>query len=263
MYLKHYQDGCITQNGNPATLVDYVHRDNHYLFLFQEKGEARVIIDFKEYTTKDTMLLCILPGQVHFGDELSNVSGWLLGIDSLFVDGWKEVFETVLVSGNSIVPDAETVNDLNFAFMLLDKKLQSGNQSLAQHAATLLTGIIAEAYQQRLSVLPKRLSAIASQFKSLLAEHLKTVKSPAQYAGMLHISPSYLNEAVKNATGFSAGYWVQYAVTLEAKRLLFYTDKSIKEIAFELGYNDNAYFTRLFTKSAGMSPVQFRTNYRK
>ncbi|MDR1882538.1 MAG: AraC family transcriptional regulator, partial [Prevotella sp.] len=101
------------------------------------------------------------------------------------------------------------------------------------------------------------------QFKSLLADHLKTVKSPAQYASMLHLSPSYLNEAVKGVTGFPVSYWIQYAVTLEAKRLLFYTEKSISEVAFELGYDDNAYFTRLFTKASGVSPTRFRANYRK
>jgi AraC-like DNA-binding protein len=105
--------------------------------------------------------------------------------------------------------------------------------------------------------------SITLQFKTLVADRLKTVKSPAQYASMLHISPAYLNEAVKAVTGFSAGYQIQYAVVYEAKRLLFYTDSSIREIAFELGYNDPAYFTRLFTKLSGLSPTLFRANYRK
>jgi AraC-like DNA-binding protein len=223
------------------------------------------LIDFREYTVTDIALACVLPGQVHLGVEMNNVSGWLLGIDSLFVkDEWKESLETVLVSGNTLVPDTETLEELKFAFSLLNRKIHAANHSTAQHAATLLIGMIAELYGKRLPPISgKRPATVTLQFKSLLAQHLKTVKSPAQYASMLHISLPYLNEAVKSVTGFPVGYWIQYAITLEAKRLLFYTEKSIKEIAFELGYNDNAYFTRLFTKASGMSPVQFRANYRR
>ncbi|KAA6303287.1 MAG: HTH-type transcriptional activator Btr [Candidatus Ordinivivax streblomastigis] len=92
---------------------------------------------------------------------------------------------------------------------------------------------------------------------------MNTQKSPSQYAFLLHISTPYLNESVKSATGFTAGYWIQYEIILEAKRLLFYTDMNIKEISFKLGYEDYSYFTRLFTKIAGASPLQFRKNYQK
>ncbi|MDR0844534.1 MAG: helix-turn-helix domain-containing protein [Tannerella sp.] len=265
IFLKRYQDGEISLNGSPASGVKEIHRDNHYLFIFQEKGEFCLQIDFREYRTTDAMLICILPGQVHFGAEFGNVTGWVLGIDALFVrDEWKDLFEAILISGNTTALDSEALSDLKYGFTLLDRKIQSGSGSLAQDAAALLTGMMAELYRQRLPVASnQRLTAITLQFKSLFADHLKTLKKPSQYAALLHISSAYLNEAVKSVTGFPAGYWIQYAVVLEAKRLLFYTGKSVGEIAFELGYDDNAYFTRLFTKSSGLSPTQFRMNYRK
>jgi AraC-like DNA-binding protein len=146
--------------------------------------------------------------------------------------------------------------------------MQSANRSFSQHVvctlATAIAGMIAEAYRQQQPVaFSKRLTSITLQFKTLVDVHLKTIKSPALYAFMLNISPAYLNEAVKKTTGFPAGYWIQSAAMLEAKRLLFYTGKSIKEIAFELGYDDYAYFTRLFTRLSGMPPTLFRANYRK
>jgi AraC-like DNA-binding protein len=246
------------------------HRDNYYQFFLLEYGEVRVLIDFKEYHIQDIALGCILPGQVHQSTFPSDVSGWFMSLDAVFIkDEWKEIFETIPVSGNSIiVPDAETLRDLQFCFELLDRKIQSVNRLSTQHTvhalATALTGIIAELYRQhQTGAFNKRLMSITLKFKALTATHLKTVKSTAQYASMLHISPTYLNEAVKNITGFPAIYWIQYAVTLEAKRLLFYTDRSIKEIAFELGYDDHTYFTRLFTKLSGMPPTLFRANYRK
>jgi AraC-like DNA-binding protein len=269
--LKHARYGDIMQS-EKELLHDAgeAHRDNSYLFLLLEYGEARVLIDFREHHIQNIALGCILPGQVHQGVFSNDVSGWIMCLDAVFIkDEWREIFETVPVSGNPvIVPDAETLHDLQFCFELLDRKIQSADRLSAQHTvyalATALAGIIAELYRQhQTEAFNKRLMSIMLKFKNLIADHLKTVKSPTQYASMLHISPTYLNEAVKKTTGFPAGDWIRYTVMLEAKRLLFYTDKSIKEIAFELGYDNHTYFTHLFTKLSGMSPSLFRANYRK
>jgi AraC-like DNA-binding protein len=269
--LKHIRDSDILQSGKellPA--AGEIHRDNYYLFLLLECGDAHVLIDFREYHIQGIALGCILPGQVHHGVPSNDVSGWIMCLDTVFIrDEWKEIFETVPVSGNSVVvPDAEALHDLQFCFELLDRKIRLANQLSTQHTvyalATALAGIIAELYRQhQAETFNKRLMSITLQFKTLVTAHLKTVKSPTQYASMLHISPTYLNEAVKTVTGFPAGYWIQYATVHEAKRLLFYTDRSIREIAFGLGYDDHAYFTRLFTKLSGMPPTLFRANYRK
>jgi AraC-like DNA-binding protein len=52
-------------------------------------------------------------------------------------------------------------------------------------------------------------------------------------------------------------------VVLEAKRLLYYTDMDVKEIAFSLGYEDHTYFSRLFSKVAGIPPGAFRRKFRE
>ncbi|MDR0605179.1 MAG: AraC family transcriptional regulator [Bacteroidales bacterium] len=267
--LEYIRDEIVTQNAD-ASLLREVHRDNYYVFLFQEWGEIRGLIDFKEYHVQNVALGCVLPGQVHSLDVVSKWAGWAMCMDAMFIkDEWKEIFETVLISGNSIiVPDSGTQDDLRFGFTLLYRKMQSAGRSSVQHIvsalATAIAGMIAEAYRQhQFSVFNKRLTSITLQFKTLIAVHLKTVKNPAHYASILNISPAYLNEAVKKTTGFPAGYWIQSAAMLEAKRLLFYTDKSVKEVAAELGYDDYSYFTRLFTKLSGIPPTLFRANYRK
>jgi AraC-like DNA-binding protein len=268
--LTHLEDGAALQNRvETSSVIAGAHRDNYYLFMFLEHGEVRVLIDFREYRIQGPALGCVLPGQVHRGVPQENISSWVMCLDGMFVrDEWKEIFETVLISGNTVVPDAETAHELRLGFELLYRKMQSANPLPSRHIvgalATAVTGIIAESYRQYQSAaFNKRLLSITLQFKTLLAARLKTVKSPAQYASMLHISPAYLNEAVKKTTGFPAGYWIQSATIFEAKRLLVYTGKSVKEIAFELGYGDHAYFTRLFTRMSGMSPTLFRANYCK
>lgn len=104
---------------------------------------------------------------------------------------------------------------------------------------------------------------LTHQFKSLLQKHFKTIRTPKDYANRLNISPAYLNQVVKKQTGMPLSYWIQQEIILEAKRLLFFTNHSIKEIAFILGYEDPGYFSRLFTKSTGITPLSFRENSKK
>jgi AraC-like DNA-binding protein len=250
--------------------VNHVHRHNYYLFFLQEKGENSCFIDFKEYKAQNAAIACILPGQVHYAIATQKeFLGWVLEIDALFVKNeWKNIFDRVLFLGNIVVLDDETMHDLKSCIVLLHKKIQPDNQQLQQDIvvslATSFVGMLAEIYQNKQPVAVNRQSeTITLRFKSLFHEHLYSRKKPSQYASLLHLSPSYLNEAVKNTTGFTAGYWIRHEIVLEAKRLLFYTNMSVKEIAFKLGYEDCAYFTRLFTRTAGISPVRFKKNYRK
>jgi AraC family transcriptional activator of pobA len=96
-----------------------------------------------------------------------------------------------------------------------------------------------------------------------MAENIRTIKSPSGYASRLNVSQSYLNESVKRITGFPVTYWIQQEVLLEAKRLLYHSELNVKQIAYELGYEDPSYFSRFFGRAAGMPALAFRALYRK
>ena len=105
---------------------------------------------------------------------------------------------------------------------------------------------------------PARFEIFTKSFKQLLEKNYCTLKRPGQYAEKLNISTSYLNECIKSSSGYSVSQHIQERIILEAKRLLYHTNKSVKEIAFELGYEDYPYFTRLFAKATGTSALTFR-----
>jgi AraC-like DNA-binding protein len=104
---------------------------------------------------------------------------------------------------------------------------------------------------------------INRQFRKLLSHEFKTRKSPAEYAEALNISLTYLNEVVKKTTGFAVSYWIHMEIVLEAKRLLYHSESSVKEIAYALGYDDPAYFARLFKRMVSVTPGDFRRSYRE
>ena len=100
-------------------------------------------------------------------------------------------------------------------------------------------------------------------FSSFLNLNITKERRPGFYAGRLNISTVYLNEIANSVTGQSASEYIKNEIVLLAKRELYYTSDSIKEISSRLGFDDNAYFSRLFTETVGVSPNIFRKNIDK
>jgi AraC-like DNA-binding protein len=102
---------------------------------------------------------------------------------------------------------------------------------------------------------------IFRDFSRHLEIHFREKHNVADYAELLHIAPKTLTHKFKNLNLDSPNQFIINRILLEAKRLLFYTDKPVKEIAYDLGYEDPAYFNRLFTNKTGSTPVNFKKNY--
>ncbi|UKB79427.1 helix-turn-helix domain-containing protein [Chryseobacterium sp. MEBOG07] len=98
-------------------------------------------------------------------------------------------------------------------------------------------------------------------FSRYLEIHFREKHNVADYAELLHIAPKTLTHKFKNLNLDSPNQLIINRILLEAKRLLFYTDKPVKEIAYDLGYEDPAYFNRLFTNKTGSTPSNFKKNY--
>lgn len=102
---------------------------------------------------------------------------------------------------------------------------------------------------------------IFRDFSRHLEIHFREKHNVAEYAELLHIAPKTLTHKFKNLNLESPNQFIINRILLEAKRLLFYTDKPVKEIAYDLGYEDPAYFNRLFTNKTGSTPANFKKNY--
>lgn len=264
--------GNIAEFEHPAS-VDHAHRDDYYMFVFMEKGYVKLHIDFTEHEFAGATILCILPGQVHVfaghADTDADVDCWFLAADPMLVnDEHRDVFEKLSFAKSNPELTGDNVCDLKYCAAAIHRRLENGEQ-LTEHSVVrdLLSawiGMFAEIYRKGFPAsVNNRYGAITSRFKALLSAGYRTIKSPSQYASQLNISPVYLNEAVKKTTGMSVSNCIRNEIITQAKRLLFYTNMNVKEISGELGYEDYAYFTRLFTKVSALSPIQFRRKYLK
>ena len=101
------------------------------------------------------------------------------------------------------------------------------------------------------------------QFEEFVETNFKTEKSPSAYAGMMAITPRHLNRITQTVTGKSAGDVITARVLLEAKKELVLQRDSFNQIAYTLGYEDYAYFSRLFKQNTSETPSGFLSRYTK
>jgi AraC-like DNA-binding protein len=90
---------------------------------------------------------------------------------------------------------------------------------------------------------------------------LKAVKSVSGYASQMNVSEKRLTAATTKTVGKSPKTIIDERVMLEVKRLLIHTNLSIKEIGYDLGFEDPAYFIKYFRKHTGKTPIEFRENH--
>lgn len=244
------------------------HRHDYYSLIFLESGEANLLVDFQSIDLRSATMLLLRPGQVHQTNKGNDVSGWIMFFNGQIVDQnarlaiEQSLQNTILLSLSQ--EDLPGLNQLLSSISAAIEKERSGKFHI-QFLQSLLNAFFYKTadilYLQEAGNIgkhPTRAVEIARSFNQLVKEHYRNLKRPAEYAEKMNITVSYLNDTLKSVTGFSCTHIIQQEVIGEAQRLLFYTSKSVKEIAFELGYQDYKYFIRQFGKATQSTPVTFR-----
>ncbi len=258
-YIKTAENSC------PPIVAG--HRDDYFVFIFQQSGESTVMIDFAELTLSGCCITYVLPGCAHRLVSARDARGWLLGVSEELIDEQHRELLFRERSGIAAPLAPGRTGQMEAIAKAIEDEQSLGRAAqpaIAAHLVSAYAGCFITHYQSGIAIPGiSRTANIVKHFSRLLRENCRQQKSPAWYAAKLHISRAYLNECVKAATGQSAGMIIQKEIVLEGKRLLAKSDSTVKEIAFELGYGAPSYFNRLFFKITGERPVAFRKNYRK
>jgi AraC-like DNA-binding protein len=104
---------------------------------------------------------------------------------------------------------------------------------------------------------------LLKNFQTRINEHFRELHEVSEYASQLNISAGHLSDVVKAHSGKPAIKHIHDRLILEARRLLFHTNNSLKEISFDLGFTDASYFNRFFKRETGITPAEYRASIRK
>jgi AraC-like DNA-binding protein len=236
-------------------------------------AESRVLIDFREFITeKPTLFFCGYQRiQILKGEQLT-VLNYNRDFYCIQIHDSEVACDGILFNNAGQFPATElspeedqTIRQL---FAEIGNELHLNDSSMEEMVRILLKQIIIRATRLwKQQQLPDQILEIPAEvefyrnFNQLVEIHFKKWHAVADYADAFGLTAKTLSNKFKRLNLIPPNEIIKSRILLEAKRLLCFTDRSVKEIAYELGYEDPAYFNRLFTGKIGDSPVVFRKSF--
>ncbi|MEZ5716170.1 MAG: helix-turn-helix domain-containing protein [Paracoccaceae bacterium] len=133
-----------------------------------------------------------------------------------------------------------------------------GRAQILRSLSGLLLGQIAQTLADGQDPETETRPALLTRFETLVEARFRDHLSVAGYAERLNVSPTHLSRICRAATGRPASRLIEERLIREARRNLVYTNLPVSTIAYELGFDDPAYFSRVFARATGLSPRAFR-----
>lgn len=237
---------------------------NYYYFFFVNKGSSTYRVDLEEVIVSDGQLLFVSPSQIithPLADTAEEYYKVAFDENTLALLPQQFLFLINPLNKNIIKFNAGTIERVKAIFEILQNLLYHHNEPadtsiLLAHLNSLLTELNGAYFESARHPASSKLSKYI-EFKLAVETHLTEQNSVHAIAKQLATTTSSLYGVVKEFSGISPKEFITNRLMLEAQRKLRYSKPSVKELAYELGYNDPDYFSRLFKKFTGKSVSQF------
>lgn len=269
-----YKTMAEIEQENPS-VDELPHRHDYFTIIYIEQAGGLHHIDFKTYALAPHTIHFVSPEQVHHM-ALSSASpvGHVLLMSPDFLQQYSispaGLLDRELFFNCDEVAPVQVPEEQLTVFSRLFQQIQAEYQQQSYQHLDMLGAyltqflVLCQRIKQHRNQHPTprayRKAEIVRQFKKDLESHYTKEHKVATYAGLQHLSSVYLNEVIKHETGSSAKEMIQNRIVLEAKRIALYTDASMKEIAWDLGFEDPAHFSKLFKKCQGMTFTEYRAS---
>ena len=251
------------------------HRDTFYNIFWYQKGSAYHLVDFKPIKVKTNSILFVNKHRVQMLDPKGGYDGkFLLFTDGFFdrhPDDIRYLRNNILFNDLLEEPVLNIQNDspIISVFNDIESELSEPNDTVQyQLLHNLLHNLLLLAERERrksgfIEIRKGEELDYTVLFKNLLEDKFKTIKSVAGYAGLMSVSERKLSKATATTIGKSPKELIDERVVLEAKRMLVHTSNSIKEIGFDLGFDEPTNFIKYFRKHEEKTPIEFRKLFDK
>lgn len=248
-----------------SELHDWALRPHRHARLHQllvlTSGGGEADLDGNRHRLTPPCLINVPRGVVHGFRFGHGTGGWVITLTSDLLDQNLAPGEGIRAPLDlpAVLPLPEGLQDLAERLFHEYRAKAFGRAQMLRGLALSLTALAARAAAagQEAGV-QSRSGTLFARFEALVERDFRLRRPLAQYAEELAVSATHLNRIAHQATGQPASALVGARVLREARRLLIYTDMTAAQIAYELGFNDPAHFSRVFAKGTGMPPRKFR-----
>ena len=236
------------------------------------EGQLEHFIDFRTTISKAPFVTFVTKGKVHRvkpGLKDGRCDMWVLRFRSEFIpETTFQLYAFFHANADIALPDAFCFSRLLTVCELIEGEMAQAQPDLAvvrQLLGALFTLIRSEHRRQH----PEAEAPSTTQnetfrhFLQVLEENYRQPHDVEFYASQLFMSPRNLNLITHHILQQSVSRIIETRKLIEAKNLLIATDKPVSEIGFELGYEEKAYFTRVFKKNSGQTPTEFQEEMRR
>ncbi|WP_149913304.1 AraC family transcriptional regulator [Sphingobacterium cavernae] len=233
------------------------HKHNGYLelvYLFSTIGTHE--IDGKRGEIQNPCLLVIRKNDVHQWTLTTPVVGFVILLKNEFIANSLDLEIAKLIEKIAKI-DHLKLHNITTLKSILEILTTEQNPIVIEGLFKSLLAKTIESNSPTESKQNVNLSLYDS-FMDLLLDEPKIINSVAHYANILHTTPQNLNASCKKYTDLSASEIIANQIIKEAKRLIYYTQKSMSEIAHELGFSDKSNFSKYFKKRTGHTPKAFK-----
>lgn len=271
------------QNGNLSFKVfefdnssyfDHIQRNNYFTLIIITSGEGLAKVDLGEYPFQENTLFAFYPYQPF----MLISKGPLVGISIQFHHDFfciyrhhKEIAANGILFNNVYEQPFITLDeDVKYKLLNIVREIVAElkteelrkDEVLVSYLKILLVlatriKIQQQSIQERNVVNGKQL-AIVQNLRNAIEENFRLMHSASDYADMLQVTPVALARVTKNHFNKTLSDLITERIIVEAKRELYLTNKTVKEIAYELGYDDEYYFSRMFKVKTEISPQFYR-----
>lgn len=254
--------------------LHFPHRHSFYHIVFFTKGGGEHSIDFNTYPVVPMQLYCMIPGQVHSWNFSGVTDGFIVNFSDRFFKSFLlnphylekfSFFSGVSNEGVLKIPAASKDRVVKLFESIIEVAKHHPDLQEMDKIKVLLLQLFMmledEVPVLAKDAVPQQKMLLLRHFRKLIDEHYKNIKLPKQYAELLYITPNHLNALCQDLVGKTAGELIRERVLLEAKRLLTNANITAAEIAYELNFQDNSYFSRFFRKYTEQTPEAFRKQF--
>jgi len=263
---------CLRLKENDGSISNYkppFRKDFYFIALVSNAGNTKITYDNTNVTKLNSFLVFQSPGLLYSFYRDKSAHGYLIYFKKECFSFFKPAFEKEFPFFTILHTNFFKLNEAKFQefaphFEEVFSFYENSNDNQHKVATIKLLALLYQlkefttAFKQWEEGFTTPQQILLHKFIRLVNNFYIEKRTIEEYATLLHITPNYLSQSIKSASGKNALSYINERLLSEAKSLIEYTDFDIAEIAYQLNFSDPANFGKFFKKHTGFTPLEYR-----